>query len=187
MNNFTVFINNNQYNGYGNVRIFMGGKMNYNFNKHFPSNKQLLLTKKGLDCLKVRLNRLNKERISMCKRLMKMNNSEREEYRLSTNAINILERNEAEITNIADILQRADVVEPKEYLGVELGSTVSLEMGSQKKKYTVVDSIEADPSENKISLESPLGKALIGKKKQSDVYVSSPKGRDYHYKLLDIA
>jgi len=161
--------------------------MNYKYIKKFPSNKQLFLTKKGLDSLKSRLNRLNKERFAMCKRLMKMDNKDKEEYITSTNAINILERNEYEISKITDILQRADVV-PKtnENFSVKLGSTVSLLFGRQKTKYTLVNSIEADPSENKISEESPLGKALIGKKKRDKIRLSSPRGQEYDYKLLDI-
>ena len=155
--------------------------------KHFPSNKHILLTKKGLDRLKLQLNRLNKERTSMCKRLMKMDSKEKEEYVLSTDAINVLEKNENEILKISDILQYADIVtDSSASSNVQLGSTVSLISGAKTAKYTVVNTIEADPSENKISPESPLGQALIGKKKRDKIHISSPKGYEYQYKLQDI-
>lgn len=156
--------------------------------KHFPSKKQLLLTKRGLDDLKVRLNRLNKERANMCRRLLKMDNREREEYIASTNAITMLEKNEEEITKITDILMNADVVvKKKKNANVGVGSVVNLQYLDTTKKYTIVSSIEANPSENMISEESPLGKALIGKKKLSKIRLSGRSGRQYRYKVLDVA
>src|SRR5680860_700073 len=111
-------------------------KMNYQNIKHFPSNKQVLLTKKGLDKLKSQLDRLNSERTNICKRLQKMDKREKEEYITSTNAINLLEKNELEIMNISDILLNADVVvKNKKYSDVQIGSTVSLLSGDQKESY----------------------------------------------------
>ena len=187
MNNLTVLIS-------GSIIRFIyrqhkgGGKgMSNNNIIYNPSDKQVLLTKKGLDRLKDQLNRLNKERISMCKRLMKMDSKEKEEYVVSTDALNVLERNEGEIQKISDILQRADIVtEASASSDVRLGSTVRLLSGSKTAQYTVVNTIEADPSENKISPESPLGQALIGKKKRDKILMSSPGGQNYHYRLQDI-
>ncbi len=162
--------------------------MNLKNIKLFPSNKQVLLTKKGLDNLKLQLNKLNKERSTMCKRLTKMDKKEKEEYISSTNAINLLEKNEHEIIKIEDVLMRADVVtKDTQHSDVNLGSTVKLQFGEQKSTYTIVNSLEADPSLHMISDESPLGRALIGKKKRSLVRISDRKGRDYRYEVLDIA
>ena len=157
-------------------------------NMNFPSKKQLLLTKKGLDDLKARLNRLHKERAAMCKRLLKMDKREREEYILSTNAITMLEKNEEEINKVSDILMNADVVaDEKRRSDVGVGSVVSLQYLDTTKKYTIVSSIEANPSENMISENSPLGKALIGKKIRSRISLSGRDGRHYNYKVLDVA
>ena len=188
MNNLTVLISRSIIRF--TYRLHKGGgrEMSHNNTKHNPSDKHVLLTKKGLDRLKDQLNRLNKERTSMCKRLMKMDSKEKEEYVVSTNAINVLEKNENEILKIADILQRADIVmETSASSDVRLGSTVSLFSGSKTAKYTVVNTIEADPSENKISTESPLGKALIGKKKRDNIHVSSPRGHEYQFRLEEIS
>lgn len=161
--------------------------MNYQNIKILPSNKHVLLTKKGLDRLKAQLDLLNKERSSMCKRLLRMDKREKEEYIASTNAINMLEKNEMEIMRITDVLMHADVVEKKKkHSDVRLGSTVSLLIGDQPAKYTIVNSIEADPSAHLISKESPLGKALLGKKKRSKIRLSNSKGQHFRYKVLDI-
>jgi len=161
--------------------------MNYKNIKHFPSNKQLYLTKKGLDNLKQQLNRLQKEKISMCKRLMKMDTKERAENISSNNMSNLLELNEIEASKILDILQHADVVEKnKWHKDIEVGSTVSLQSGHKTIEYTLVNSIEANPSMQKISEESPLGRQLLGKKEHSTVLVKSPKGKMFKYKVLSI-
>lgn len=155
--------------------------------KHYPSNKQVFLTKKGLDRLKVQLNRLNKERAGMCKRLMKMDTKEREEYIASTGALRALEKNEDEIIKISDILMNAEVVvRDRARLDIGLGSTVSLQYLDSTKKYTIVDSIEANPSKNMISKESPLGRALIGKKRLSKIRLFGRDGRQHCYKVLDV-
>jgi len=156
--------------------------------EHYPSKKQVFLTKRGLDDLKARLNRLNKERASMCRRLLKMDNREREEYIASTNAITMLEKNEEEITKITDILMNADVVVKKSKRSdVGVGSVVSLQYMDATRTYTIVNSIEANPSKNMISEESPLGKALVGKKRRSKIMLAGRNGRRYHYKVLDVA
>ena len=60
---------------------------------------------------------------------------------------------------------------------VQIGSTVSI-TGSDKKteKYTIVGSAEADPKESRISNESPVGRALLGKRVGDEVQINVPKG-----------
>jgi transcription elongation factor GreA len=60
---------------------------------------------------------------------------------------------------------------------VILGSTVKVKVSDGKsQEYTIVGPAEADPREGKISNESPVGRALIGKKLNDEVQVSAPKG-----------
>ncbi len=59
---------------------------------------------------------------------------------------------------------------------VSVGSRVVLEIKSQTKEYLVVGSNEADPSKGSISCESPLGRALIGQKKNKQVKLQAPAG-----------
>ncbi len=53
-------------------------------------------------------------------------------------------------------------------------------------EYQIVGPVGADPFSGKISLESPLGKALLGKKAGEAVEVPSPSGDIIHYKILEI-
>jgi|SRR3989338_3910659 len=95
--------------------------------------------------------------------------------------------NEAKISELEDMLRRAVVVEHSPNLGkVDIGSKVSVEDGTGKQTiFTIVGSNEAAPAENKISHESPLGKAILGKKKFDQVTVVTPKG-PVEYKIQDI-
>jgi transcription elongation factor GreA len=52
-------------------------------------------------------------------------------------------------------------------------------------EYAIVGSAEANPAENKLSNESPVGKAILGKKKGETVEVSAPRG-SLKYKIMDI-
>lgn len=161
--------------------------MNYKNIKRFPLNKHFHFTKKGLDELKAKLDQLRNEQVSTCQRLVKMDVKEKEEYITSTNAVNTLEMIDLEVSKIADILQRADVItKNKKYSGIEIGSTVFLESDYQKAKYTLVNSIEADPSANKISEDSPLGRALIGKKENSKISINTPRGKILQFKVIAV-
>lgn len=162
--------------------------MNYKKFKIFPSNKHFFLTKEGLDNLRAKLEGLYKERRRICERLMNMDDKEKVEYIASTNMINILEMMEAEVKKITDILQRAVVASGSiEHSSVNLGSTVSLRSGRRTVKYILVNSIEADPSTNRISQESPLGKALMGKKENTMVRLYTPKGEQSFYKIMSVS
>jgi transcription elongation factor GreA len=87
---------------------------------------------------------------------------------------------EARIANIEKMLRTASVIEDeaveKDYINV--GSTVTVfdkEYGEEE-EYTIVGSAEADPVKGKISNESPLGLALIGRKEGDEVDVNAPHG-----------
>jgi transcription elongation factor GreA len=71
---------------------------------------------------------------------------------------------------------------------VSVGSHVKLRDVSAKEtvEYHIVGSAESNPSENKLSNESPVGKAILGKKKGETVEVQTPRGKALKYKILDI-
>ena len=95
---------------------------------------------------------------------------------------------ESRIIEVTQILARATVVEaPTKTDKVTLGSHVTLESGSGKTKYQVVGSAEADPANDKISNESPVGSAIMGRKKGDAVKVTTPSGKVIEYKILAIA
>jgi len=86
---------------------------------------------------------------------------------------------ESRIAEIEEILQNASLITAKKKSGsVELGATVDLHHSETKKKvsYTIVGSVEADPLEGKISDESPIGQALMGKKVGDKVSIVTPGG-----------
>ncbi len=69
---------------------------------------------------------------------------------------------------------------------VQIGSTVALQSPDGKERYMIVGSAEASPADGKISNESPVGRALLGRKKGDEVTVSAPTG-DFKYKILSIS
>lgn len=83
---------------------------------------------------------------------------------------------ESRVVEIEDILVNADIIKPGKSNGiVKVGSTVQLHNG-KKVTYTIVGPVEADPLEGKISNESPIGSALIGKKVGDKVTIDTPRG-----------
>lgn len=92
---------------------------------------------------------------------------------------------ETRIAEIEDILQNAELIKGGKKNEVGLGSTVELKTGSKTVKYTVVGPVEADPLEGKISNESPIGEALMGKKIGDSVTIVTPKG-EIVYEVISI-
>ena len=87
--------------------------------------------------------------------------SENEEYSSARNEQKIAE---GRILEIQEILKSAKVIRGGKKTKVDLGANVSLDMGGHKVEYSVVGPTEANPLEGKISNESPIGKALLGRK-----------------------
>jgi transcription elongation factor GreA len=84
---------------------------------------------------------------------------------------------EGRINEIDHILKHATVIESKKKSGhVSLGSTVHVELEDGQQRYVIVGSTEANPEEGKISDESPIGKALLGRKPGDEVEISVPAG-----------
>ena len=68
---------------------------------------------------------------------------------------------------------------------VQIGSTVKVDGPDGSQSFTIVGSTEAKPTEGRISNESPVGRALLGKKKGEKVLVKVPAG-DFTYKIVGI-
>lgn len=92
---------------------------------------------------------------------------------------------ETRIAEIEDILMNAEIIKAKSSNKVHLGSTVELKNG-KKATYTIVGPVEADPMNGKISDESPLGIALMGKAVGDKATITTPKG-DITYEILSIS
>jgi transcription elongation factor GreA len=96
---------------------------------------------------------------------------------------------EARIAMLEERMKAARVVTKKEIKSgeVSIGTKVRLRDVKANKtiEYYIVGSAEADPSENKLSNESPVGKAIMGKKKGETVEVTAPRGTT-KFKIMDI-
>ena len=87
------------------------------------------------------------------------------------------DRLESRISEVEHILQNSQIIKkPKNDGQVRLGSTVKLKDGGSPINYQVVGTMEADPAAGKISDESPIGKALMGKKVGEKVEIKTPAG-----------
>lgn len=93
---------------------------------------------------------------------------------------------ETRISEIEDILQNASIIERTKTSHVAVGVTVVLQSDKGKTvSYAIVGSVEADPLEGKISDESPIGQALLGKKVGDEVTIRTPGG-EVSYKVTEI-
>src|SRR5699024_4743507 len=96
---------------------------------------------------------------------------------------------EQEISKIEDMIRHAKIItENGDNNSVNIGKTVTFEEipDGDKEVYTIVGSAEADPFEGKISNESPIAKALMGKKLNDTVTVPLPNGNDMKVKIVSI-
>lgn len=99
--------------------------------------------------------------------------------------------NEMRIAELENILRRAEIIQKPSAGIVEVGVKVVAEKSEAKAskgdvcEFLIVGPEEANPAANKISHESPIGRALLGKKKGERADVFTPKGAVY-YKILDI-
>lgn len=94
---------------------------------------------------------------------------------------------QSRVKELEHILQNVSLIsdEKKSSQVVEIGSSVIVEIQGKKKTYTIVGAQEADPSSGKISNESPLGSAFLGRKKRERVEVHVPSGTQV-YTIIDI-
>lgn len=96
------------------------------------------------------------------------------------------DRNETRISEIESILQNVEIIKkPRGDSKVQLGSRVKLKNGTTK-EFQVVGTVEADPLNGKISDESPIGAALLGKKVGDKVEIKTTNEVN-RYKVVDIS
>ena len=127
--------------------------------------KAISLTAEGKKELEAELDKLIKSRPEIAEKIATARAfgdlSENEEY---SSARNEQKMTENRILEIQDILKNAKVIRGGKRTKADLGATVELKLGDRKMTYTLVGPTEANPLEGKISNESPIGKALLGRK-----------------------
>lgn len=151
-------------------------------------HKNFRLTKAGIAELQTELDNLIALRAEVADRIKTAREfgdlSENAEYQ---SARQEQEKNEARISELEHILANVEEIKaPKSGNKVQLGSKVKLEGNGKNKEFQVVGTVEADPLSGKISDESPIGQALLGKKVGEEVEIKTP-AETTTYKVTEIA
>ena len=154
--------------------------------------KDIILTPDGLEKLKEELEHLSTERrrevAARIKEAREFGDiSENSEYNDAKDEQAMLE---TRIAQLEEKLRMASVIEVGEISTdvVQVGSVVHVkdEKTGKSVKYTIVGSAEAKPEENKLSNESPVGRALLGRKRNDIVAVKVPRGPARKLKITKI-
>ncbi|MBR3689514.1 MAG: transcription elongation factor GreA [Eggerthellaceae bacterium] len=110
--------------------------------------------------------------------------SENSEYDDAKNEQGMME---ARIAEISHILSEATVVNaPKRSSKVNIGSTVTVDMNGRERMFTIVGGAESDVAAGKISNESPVGAALLGRKKGDFIETTGPTGKHVEMTIIKI-
>ncbi|MBR4830655.1 MAG: transcription elongation factor GreA [Bacilli bacterium] len=151
--------------------------------------KEIFLTKEGLNELQEELKDLKENKrpevINQIKEARAQGDlSENAEYHAAKDKQGQIE---ARIKEIEYLIDNATLISNTKSSTVKIGSTVEIEYVDDKETdtYQIVGSTEADPFENKISNESPIAIAIIGKKVGEVVSIESPNG-SYDIKIVSI-
>lgn len=155
-------------------------------------HKKIYLTKEGLDELKKEYEELTKvkrpqvvARVSDARDMGDL--SENAEYSAAREELSFID---GRIEELEELLKQVVMIEgngtSSSSSRVQLGSKVTVHAGDRKEDYMVVGEWEADPTEKKISHESPLGKALMGKVVGDTFDVDAPAGK-ISYKIIAVS
>ncbi|MCB9802679.1 transcription elongation factor GreA [Candidatus Nomurabacteria bacterium] len=147
-----------------------------------------ILTLEGLEKLKTELEYLSSEkRKEVAERIKSAKEygdlSENAEYQEAKEEQSFVE---GRILELESIIKTSVVADNKQSKGiVSVGSKIKVEKDAQESEFTIVGSTEADPVNNRISVESPLGEAFLGAKVGEIVEIELPVGK-VAYKVLEI-
>lgn len=153
-------------------------------------SKKIFLTAKGLQDLKDEYKDLVEKKVP---EIVARLSAAREMGDLSENAEYNAAREElafvdGRVEELEALIKQAQLISDEGHgsAAVDLGSKVSVKIKGKEELFTVVGEWEADPAEKKISHESPLGKALLGKKIGDEIEVDAPAGKMI-YKIVSIS
>jgi len=154
--------------------------------------KDVILTPEGFNTLKLELDTLRTDRRrEIAERIRTAREfgdiAENAEYDDAKNEQAMLEH---KIAQLEERLARARVIDTSDVdtSVVSVGSVVRIRDVDAKEtlEYHIVGSAEANPAEQKLSNESPVGKAIIGRKKGETVEVATPRGKKLKFKIMEI-
>ena len=149
--------------------------------------KKFRLTSVGVQELKTELESLIAKRADLAEAIRSARElgdlSENAEYQ---SARADQEKSETRVSEIENILANVEVIKKPTGGKVQIGSTVKLNADGMTKEFQVVGTVEADPLNGKISDESPIGIALLGKKEGDSVEITTPSDSTT-YKIVSIS
>jgi transcription elongation factor GreA len=154
-------------------------------------DKKTYLTEIGLKDLKKEYNELVKiKRPQVVTRLSTARDmgdlSENAEYTAARDELAFID---GRIDELENLLKKVIIIKEKsrgkKNNNINLGSKVTVRINGKKESFTIVGEWESDPGEKKISNESPLGKALLGKSVGGEIEIQAPAGK-IKYKILEI-
>lgn len=143
-------------------------------------NKKIYLTKQGvIDLQKERDDLAKIKRPEVLERLSQARNmgdlSENAEYTAAREELAFID---GRIDELEELLKQVTIIaDGNGKNSIQLGSTVTVKVDGRKEEFSVVGEWEADPLQQKISHQSPLGKALLGKKVGEEIEVKAPAGK----------
>ena len=152
------------------------------------NNKPTYLSKEGLTKLRSELDEMiSVKRPEVANRIHDAKEhgdlSENAEYEDAKNEQAFVE---GKIQTLEALIKNATIIDENHSTEhVQIGSTVSVESTDGAETFTIVGSAEAKPGEGRISNESPVGRALLGKRKGDKIIVRVPAG-DFSYKIVSI-
>lgn len=150
-------------------------------------NQKIELTQSGYDEIVAELAQLKEkhqpavDRVALARSYGDL--SENAEYQAAREDLSFLD---ARIEELENVIAQAKVIHHSTQSTVKVGSKVTLKHGKKTLEYQVVTAWEANPVENKISSDSPLGKALLGKKPGETFEVEVPAGVQ-KYELVKVS
>ncbi|OGH86110.1 MAG: hypothetical protein A2493_01475 [Candidatus Magasanikbacteria bacterium RIFOXYC12_FULL_33_11] len=145
------------------------------------------MSQQKLDALKKELDDLQNDKIpTIAKRI----DEAKQMGDLSENAEYHAARDEmawakSRVIELGHLIDNAEIITEEKSSFVQIGSTIIVKVNGKEKEYTIVGAQEADPLSGKISNESPLGSAFLGREKKEEIQVSLPAGVQV-YKIIDI-
>lgn len=148
--------------------------------------KTIPFTKEGYQAILAEFNKLQADRPATVIELRRASDlgdrSENAAYKVARQKLSRIDRRLAQLTQIQ---RYAIITEPKTTDTIEIGSQVTITNGTDTMQFVIVGGYESDIPAGRLSVMSPIGKALLGKKKHNSVQVQIPNGL-VTYTVIDI-
>lgn len=156
------------------------------------TTEEIVLTREGHELLKKKLEEYRRILYEELPKKLKLAKEHGAELRENKEYLDIKREQdyyELEVRRLEELLEKATVLDESQIdtTTVSIGTRVTLkDMSTNKTEvYELVSPAEADPEQNKISTESPVGRALLGQRKGAQIHVETPRGL-VRYKIVGI-